>query len=288
MMHIICPECHTEYSLNDAFSNNPSAKVRCVKCRHVWQPRFVEEPETTTSADDNKWLMAEAVDSVKNTSEIIPEGQPVSGTPFDAEPHNTIEAFSFDSAYETEDASENQDIEPDINIESEDMPIPESVMNFNLDTNDSLAEKKIFSLKMSAKKIVILAFILTVGTGLWFGRFSLTETFPALGSVYGLFGIDAKIPGLGLEFQNVSQKMIIEDDVNMLEISGNVFNPTEKSKPLPPIKVGLLDASGHEIQEQAETLPVTEIAPKASVPFIVKISSPSAVASNIEITFVKE
>ncbi|MBR7158714.1 MAG: zinc-ribbon domain-containing protein [Alphaproteobacteria bacterium] len=292
-MHIICPECHTEYSFKDTFLRNPSVKVRCIKCKTVWHPE-TELPEET-----NKWLMEQAVGAVKEaTEETSLAEEVVYGVPFTEETPAGLESFPFaqDDANEEKVTAEPQEEVSaedvfslhDSDTDSDDMPMPESVMNFSLDSSDSLSERKNFSLKTSAKKIVIAVFVLSICAGLWFGRFSLVSTFPFLGSVYGIVGVEAEIPGFGLDFQDVSQQMIVEDGVDMLEISGKVFNRTEKELSLPPLKVGLLDVSGQEIQEQTETLSAQKIAPQMTIPFVIRLASPSAVASKVEITFVKE
>ena len=265
-MHIICPVCHTEYLLGDEFSQENFFKVRCFRCKHIWHPEeevFVREEKELTAG------YFEEQDKE--------EGELVEADTIFEESRGGEDNLSKDEAKEEKTDSEDEDI-----------LFPESVMNFSLDSTGMQAEEKSFSFKSSLKKIVIGIFILSIFSGLWFGRFWLVEKMPFLNSLYTFLGIEAEIPGFGLEFQEVKQQMIVEDGIDMLEVSGKVYNNTEKLLLVPLIKVSLQDVSGQEIQKQVSSISTNEILPHTSLPFIIRVFSPSSVASKLEIKFVKE
>ena len=81
----------------------------------------------------------------------------------------------------------------------------------------------------SYKPLVLGIFVLCILAGLWFGRFALTERFPALENIYKAFGITSVLAGQGLDFANIRHETVYDDDMEYLEIKGQVVNTTSRS-----------------------------------------------------------
>lgn len=44
-MHVACPHCGTAYTLSDAMVARPRLRLRCRRCREVWEPRAPDDAE---------------------------------------------------------------------------------------------------------------------------------------------------------------------------------------------------------------------------------------------------
>lgn len=139
----------------------------------------------------------------------------------------------------------------------------------------------------SYKPLVLAIFVLCILAGLWFGRFFLTEKFPFMESAYKTFGIDSVLTGQGLDFANIRHETVYEDDMEYLEIKGQVVNTTPRLLPLPKITANLFTRQGLKVGEKTISLPKDFIAGYENEPFKIMILAPSSTAEIIRIIFTK-
>ena len=137
----------------------------------------------------------------------------------------------------------------------------------------------------SYKPLVLGIFVLCILAGLWFGRFALTERFPFLEGAYKAFGITSVLAGQGLDFANIRHETVYDDDMEYLEIKGQVVNTTSRTLPLPKITANLFTKQGLKVGEKTISLPKDFIAEYESEPFKIMILAPSSTAEIIKIIF---
>jgi len=51
-VHVACPQCGTGYQLSPATLERDPLRLRCRRCRHVWEPRPLAATEPAPAADD--------------------------------------------------------------------------------------------------------------------------------------------------------------------------------------------------------------------------------------------
>lgn len=73
-------------------------------------------------------------------------------------------------------------------------------------------------------KYYLLLLLFLAALGLFAARFEIVRAFPQAEAFYAALGIEAKIVGEGLEFQNVVRREYEEDYVRKLEIKGYIAN----------------------------------------------------------------
>ena len=136
---------------------------------------------------------------------------------------------------------------------------------------------------MIAKSIIALLYNLSA---LSF-RYELVRKFPKLEAMYSAIGIQSRIIGEGLEFQNVSHREYEEDYVKKMEVKGFIRNSTDKKLPIPEIEVEVLDKDGITLQKVNTKTPIAEIWPKERAAFSFIITQPSPLSKYVYLTFGK-
>ena len=107
-----------------------------------------------------------------------------------------------------------------------------------------------------------------------------------MNSVYKAFGIKAKIPGEGLEFQNISWNFITDDENTRLEIKGFVYNKTSDTIDVPVIHIEILDKNTSLLQSQNRTIKEKVIEAGAKIPLDLVVVNPAPTAKYVYLTFI--
>ncbi len=123
-----------------------------------------------------------------------------------------------------------------------------------------------------------------LGGGMFFLRDMIVRTVPALGMVYNMVGLGAKL-GEGLEIRDVKSERGTEGGIDFLMLSGNIVSTAGGAMPVPLIKALLIDANGEIIQSVIQEPGKMEIPGGGELGFAVKIEEPSPLARRLEVTF---
>ena len=75
------------------------------------------------------------------------------------------------------------------------------------------------------------------------GRNEIVAGFPASASIYQKLGLPITLQ-LGLQFEGVVSRRLEEGGVAVLVVEGAIVNVTDQERPVPPIRVTLLDGGG--------------------------------------------
>ena len=101
-------------------------------------------------------------------------------------------------------------------------------------------------------------------------------------------GIEAKIVGEGLEFQNVVRREYEEDYVRKLEIKGYIANTNPFEVEMPLIRVEVLDKNTNLLQALNDKTPLTVLEAEGRMAFRIVLNRPSPLAKYVVLTFVKK
>jgi predicted Zn finger-like uncharacterized protein len=131
---------------------------------------------------------------------------------------------------------------------------------------------------LSAVLVVLLAASAVIG------RHEIVAGFPATASVYHLLGLPVAAE-IGLQFEGIKSTRLEEGGISVLVVEGAIVNPTSSERPVPPIRITLLDSGGRELQEELFRAKEQLLEPGSKTSFSGRVVNPAERARNYSVTF---
>ena len=287
-MLINCPNCNASYEVNPDIIPENGRKLRCSNCGEVFwcNPHDAENPSRKLN-DISYESAKESVDEgIQDKVEPYFEEQAdVDASKSEVVQNNNLSQDNDDEEKIADDV-DMQDIFQRLTLESEELnkqeqnmkPIQKFINKFYMITGWHKKTNRIAI--YSAFGAIVLLLLL-------FFRVEVVRTVPFVNVFYSAIGMDAIIPGEGLEFRNVTRREYVEDDIPHMEIRGFIDNPTSREISADLLHLEVLDEKGNVVQEQNEAMPIPYLAPRARVPFSMVVVKPSALGKYIVVTFAK-
>jgi predicted Zn finger-like uncharacterized protein len=116
------------------------------------------------------------------------------------------------------------------------------------------------------------------------GRNEIVAGFPASATLYRKLGLDVNLQ-LGLEFANVTSQRLSERDVSILVIEGEIVNVSDHERPVPPVKIILLDEGGRELHAERLEAERNALGAGEKTGFSARLVNPAEQARNFSVTF---
>jgi predicted Zn finger-like uncharacterized protein len=276
-MQISCPACTTNFSVPDKALQPKGRTLKCAKCGHKW---FQEPPgglpDFGLDADD------------------FPPPPPPPERPF-----NPVRDPDPDLEFETPAPAPVLRAIPDLDSP----PIPsfgsrpapdEKPMNFDLDPDsapppvpDVFADKH--EKKGTAGLWLLLVLLLlgaAAGAGYYF-QDRLVDYVPQAHEWLSQAGLRHEKPGAGLELRNAgTPERFVHNNTEVLIVRGIVANISDRQRPVPTMKLVLLDKDKHTVQEKMNPPPVTMLDPGATSGFRIILERPDPNAVEVNVLFV--
>ncbi len=126
--------------------------------------------------------------------------------------------------------------------------------------------------------------VLLILTSAVIGRNEIVAGFPASAAIYQKLGLPIDVQ-LGLQFEGVTSKRLEEGGVAVLVVEGAIVNVTDRSRPVPPIRVILLDGGGRRLQQELFKAKDAELGAGAKTSFSGRLVNPAEQARNFSVTF---
>jgi predicted Zn finger-like uncharacterized protein len=120
--------------------------------------------------------------------------------------------------------------------------------------------------------------------GLLLGRNEVVAWYPAAAPAYQRLGLPVELT-LGIEFRRLGSLQRQEDGANVLVVTGEIANVSGQPRAVPPIRIGLIDGQGREIDHALFDPPRPALEPEAAHPFEVKLAAPPPEARDFSISF---
>ena len=316
-MQVYCPECHTGYELDERLLKNKSKKLKCSNCHFVFSiEETLKATEEETQEDAFKSLadtMSKDVDEavsadrvLENPSESAPEDNTISEEIKSNEAAESGEE-SETKTEENKDAEENNESGETKETEENDQDGPidlESIFERLSEHTEHLIEdekklpfyqkawlqiKNVLGFHFKIRWLYIIAFcLLFVIMSLYNNRYDVVRKAPFFNHVYKFFGIKAKIPGEGLEFQNIGWDFMRDDEGSKLEIKGFISNDTDRNVEIPVIHIEILDKETGLLQSHNHELETNYLTANTKIPLDFVIDNPAPTAKYIYMTFVEK
>ena len=275
-MLLYCPKCNTGYAIEPDLIPEKGKKMRCAKCGEIWhctREDLVEEHFEETLPAEGKEVIAAAVASVEAETET-----PVAGE--DASP-----AVAEENPVPAEAAI--TDIFARLSTQTEEL--------FKQEQTQAKPKRLWVKAKHltgldhpGTLKYYLLLLATIIGLVLFAARFDLVRRFPSVEKFYNAVGIEARIVGEGLEFQNIVRNEYEEDYVRKLEIKGFIVNTNPFKVEMPLIHVEVMDKDTNILQSINDKAPIASLEPDGRMAFRIVINQPSALTKFILLTFSKE
>lgn len=269
-MLLYCPKCHACYEIEASLIPEKGMKMRCAKCGEVWRcakdDLITPEPQPTLAPEEEK-------------KDDMPE-EAAAETNSETAAEETVETPSPETAAMT-------DIFARLSSQTEEL--------FKQEQTQAPARrmwgksKHLLGLDHPGTLKYYLLFLFFAAALILFAlRFEIVRAFPAAEKIYGAVGIEARIVGEGLEFQNIIRNEYTEDYVRKMEVKGYIVNTNSYAVDMPLIHVEVMDKDTNLLQSVNDKAPIASLEPDGRMAFRIVINQPSALAKYILLTFAKK
>ena len=132
--------------------------------------------------------------------------------------------------------------------------------------------------------LLVAALVVLIAASIVIGRNEIVAGFPASASIYQKLGLPVTVE-LGLQFEQITSSRLQEGGIAVLVVEGAIVNMTPHDRPVPPIRITLLDSGGRQLQEELFRAKEERLEPGAKTSFSGRVVNPADQARNFSITF---
>ena len=132
--------------------------------------------------------------------------------------------------------------------------------------------------------LLVAALVVLIAASIVIGRNEIVAGFPASASIYQKLGLPVTVE-LGLQFEKITSSRLQEGGIAVLVVEGAIVNMTPHDRPVPPIRITLLDSGGRQLQEELFRAKEQRLEPGAKTSFSGRVVNPADQARNFSITF---
>jgi len=280
----------TAYEIDEALIPAKGKKMRCSNCSEI----FTALPGDLQSRPESA--------PVPETEEVVPSAEADEKReeiPADEEAESTsADDGAVESPAEAEAVSDvpPEEAEPQDTNSMDDIFKRLSVQTEGLfKAENELPKWQLFVLK--AKKLVGFhsklfrkllggAAIVLGLLGCYSYRFEIVRHVSFLRYIYSALGIQAVVPGEGLEFENIVWNMFEEDYVRKMAIKGFIVNPQDEDIDLPVIHVEMLDSDVQVLQVLNQTPDIVKLPAGERLAVNLVVNKPSPLTKYVYLTFI--
>jgi predicted Zn finger-like uncharacterized protein len=297
-MLIVCPNCATSYDVDVATLRPNGRKVRCVRCKTVWQAEL--------SQADRLMAAAEALAPVRRTVEAITGGGITGGAMDEAaadmdefgEPVPAHLQTQADAWFDGPEEDPSVVMDP---LAMESPSIAPTDLDDDPEAEDDDAERPVDDVEtlaaqrypdggrfawlrwpLSGMQSVILALILLDAIVIGW-RNDFVRLMPQTASFYARLGMPVNLRGLA--FDNLSTSTEQHEGVPILVVEGDIVNETHKIVDVPRLRFAVRNAGRQEIYSWTAVLPRTLLSPGDAAPFRTRLASPPPDAYDVLVRF---
>lgn len=297
-MLISCPNCTTNFSVPDSALGAKGRNLKCAKCGHKWFQSPMAEEEHDLGLDEN---------SFPPTRQHEPDQADVRFTQprmsDDIEPHNLFGGggFRMDDD-EPAPALAARGPDPDLDVDLDEPPIPDLGPRASADGQPADLDldgapqpiPDMFASGEAKKKgtgfLWLLLILLLLGGGAggaYYFQDKVVEAWPPAHDLLTDMGLRREKPGAGLELRNAgTPERFVHNDTEVLIVRGIIANISDRQRPVPTLKLVLLDKDRQPVQEKLAQPPVTALDPSGTAGFRITLERPDANAVEVNVLFV--
>ena len=303
-MLIVCPNCATSYDVDVASLRPNGRKVRCVRCKEIWQAELSHSDKLMAAAEalapvrraveaisaeaGAEAAVAGAVEAAPDAGPALPHVQTQAEAWFDG-PENDPN-FGGDPFAEDAPPIAPTDLDGD-SPPSAAAPEPDrggaAKPHEDIETEAARrypqgSVRDWLRWPLSAMQSVILVLVLLDAIVIGW-RADFVRLMPQTASFYARLGLPVNLRGL--EFDNLNTATEQHEGVPILVVEGDIFNQTRKIIDVPRLRFAVRNAARQEIYSWTAVLPRTLLSPGDAVPFRTRLASPPPDAHDVLVRF---
>lgn len=279
-MQIYCPKCHMGYEVNENLIPATGRRLRCGNCKEIFKFDRDGMSESVTQTESMPLPDNEENNLSSSAETSAPENEAEDNANTETVPTEETKAQN-----ETTPAIDIKDVFERLSAQSEKLFEAEQKLPWQqrllMQLKTMLGLNRKFNLKIITAVIAVLSLVM-----LYNYRYEIVRSIPFMNGIYRLAGIRAKIPGEGLEFQNVNWNYIDVGNGKVLEVKGFINNPTQRNIDIPTVHVELLDKDTILLQSMNQKPSVATLKPDSRIAVGVIVKNPSPTAKYVYLTFI--
>ena len=289
-MLIGCPACSTNFSVPDKALLPKGRTLKCAKCGHKW---FQAPPEVEFAPPSPSFSYEpEPEPEPRSSFDFNPVRNPDPDLEFEAPPRpmESSMASARASADLDFDLGEAPEV-PTISMRSGSYGRP---MDVDLDGLEPQPIPEMFATKDGKKGtgglwlLLVLLLLGGLGGATYVFQDRVVGYIPMAHEILSEIGLRREKPGAGLELRNAgTPERFVHNDTEVLIVRGIIANISDRSRPVPTMKLVLLDKSKTQVQEKLAQPPVTQLDPGGTSSFRIILERPDPTAVEVNVLFVE-
>lgn len=284
-MLISCPNCTTNFSVPDKALLPSGRTLKCAKCGHKWF-QTAGQPRDQFGLDESSF-------PPPPRPRPEPEPRPMFAAPEPEHDEPPLRApASASRTFDNMDMDLDEPPLPDFGPRSRgDMPPPSADID-----PDSAPQPipEVFTQQSSGKKgtgfLWLLLVLLLLGAGggaAYYFQDKVVGLYPPAHDLLTQAGLRHERPGAGLELRNAgTPERFVQNDTEVLIVRGIIANVSDRERPVPTMKLVLLDRDKAVVQEKQAQPPVTALDPGGTAGFRIILERPDPNAVEVNVLFV--
>lgn len=283
MMIVACPACSVRFKMDPALIPEKGRIVRCSGCSHKWRlmPSDFKENPPSKSVTPQKKPTSPVADFKKSappsSTKSVPRKAPSAEVSVPARkreaPPSPNNPKSAPPARSKKPYPPKPLVKPKKNIETEE----DDDDDFE-DDIEAIKQKQ----KFTTSTLLLISFGVTILILFFVMRSYIIQAIPQTEKIYSIFGYESEVTGI-----TIFKPFLEKTAPGKLAVQGTVMNAdTQKTLPIPPLKISLMDRSNFVIQEFIYTdFKNKFLAPGAEEDFIYVLNLPEN-AIDVRLEFV--
>jgi predicted Zn finger-like uncharacterized protein len=301
-MILTCPNCDTRFHVDPDTFGAGRRKVRCSRCRHIWQQDPLPEPEPEKPPPPPPAPPQEEEFPIPPRRLVVePEPEPADLMPppvappppsLPDEPISRVMNIELDD--DAPDGIDRPPLHPPFDgpAEGAEEEDPDAVL---AQRRERLARAGVQRKLAAPRKkrsyawigwLLLFALLGGVIGGGYEKRSELIAFYPPLARLYEQLGLPVEAADwLGLELHNLKSSTILEGGQTKIAVSGEVVNVGKRPHAVPAIRVAMRGAGNKELNAYTLTLQQPSIAAGGKLSFDVKLPAPKDEVTDLEVAF---
>jgi predicted Zn finger-like uncharacterized protein len=309
-MLIVCPSCATSYDVEAASLEPNGRRVRCVRCRTIWNAETPQAEKLLAAAEAIAPGREAAVDVFGAEAALRPGEADLTDQVIDepeafGDPAVGQAAEVALAAAETGDASDEVGVSvavdapplSPVDLDGERGPAIDIGGDRPAEENAEPAEdiesyaarrqkrgrRQPLRWPLSSLQSGVLA-LLIVDAIIVGWRNDIVRILPQTASFYGVMGLSVNLRGLN--FEDIATTTEQHESALVLVVDGNLVNDSRKIVEVPRLKFAVRNPAGDEIYSWTAVPPRTTLPPGEAVAFQSRLASPPPDGHDVVVRFV--
>ncbi|MFC3675018.1 zinc-ribbon domain-containing protein [Ferrovibrio xuzhouensis] len=301
-MILTCPNCATSFHVAPDTFGPGRRKVRCSRCRHIWQQDPLPEPEPEppppppAPPPEEEFPIPPRKLVVEPDPEPMPPPPvaPMAAPPISDEPVSRVMNIELDD--DALDGIDRPPLHPPFDGPAEaGEEDPDAVLAQRRERLARAGVQRPPSKPRKKRSYAWIGWLLLFGLlggvigGGYQKRNELIAFYPPLAKLYEQLGIPVDAADwLGLELHNLKSSTIIEGGQTKIAVSGEVVNVGKRVHTVPAIRVAMRGAGNKELNAYTLTLQQPSVAAGEKLTFDVKLPAPKDEVTDLEVAFASQ